>query len=374
MSQQQPPTGGPENPQQWPQRFDPDTGQPLPAAGADLPPTPPVGADATQFLGYQPSALPSDGPPPTEPRLHESPWSGNGPVPPGAPGPQPWQQPPFGPGTDALGRTVQPGGYVAKPSTGKVLGLVGLVMVLVGAVAAGTFLFLTRDDDQGTQVAGGATSATGPTAPSTGQGSSGSSDPTGSPSTSPSTSEPTAPSTSSSPTLTAPVVPSVTSNPTPKGPPIKLKTYGAQVDMAEFAGDWNFRWGEVALDAKGVSASNYPNCSGVAQGSTLNDLGCKYAGLTVQRNAQDKVTLVTIILQFDSAKKATTASKKLKDTSFNLADHLPAKDKQGMWKTGTSDNLVVFTAATATQKIDERLLNRYVGYRNADTTGALAFM
>lgn len=365
MSEQQPPQGGPGEPNPWPRRFDPETGQPLlpsdQAPEAQLP----LAAERTQFLGYQPSALPPGAEAPSEPLEHQSPWAGNAQqTAPSTPanGPTPyWQQPaggsPYDSSTDALGRTMQP---PPRRSAKTVVWLSVLSVLLCAGVATGTFLILNTDDENVV-----ATNAAGSSSGTPSASASDSPSPSASSSTSPSTSP------SATPSITAPATPEYSETPTPSAPTPNLKTFGAEVNIAEYAVDWNFRWEDIELSTKHVTAENYPSCAPVAKGDKLSKLGCKFAGQTIQENTEDGVRLVTFILQFDNAKQATAAAKQLNNESFNLSGRLPAKYADGMWKIDARKKFVVFTAATASKKIDERLLNRYAGYRNTDLSLAL---
>lgn len=404
MSDQQPPTGSGSQPPQWPQNFDPRTGRPLnppPApAGPPLPGPGQPGGESTMYLNYQPSALPpppgqpqgqalgqaqgrgqgqalgqpqgqqGQGQAPTPPLPHGSPWAGN------QPGPYPPQQAPsFGhqppyPTTDALGRTLNP---PPRPRTGRgtVLAAIGLVVVLVAAVATGTFLLLNKDD---ATEAGGDTSATNSATESATES------PTESPSATESASESASPSVSESPSESPSGVPTGTTPPTPTPtsapkPPDRLKTYGAQFSISEFSDDWNFRLDDVALSTKAISAANYPSCAGVAAGPKLGALGCRFAGQTIQENRADGVRVTTFMLQFANQAQAKKAVNQLKDTHFKLTGaRLAPGATTGMWKTFQADKFVVFALSTANKKIDDRLLNRYAGHRAADISGALRFM
>lgn len=373
MSHEEPPVEGPgmppERPREWQRRFDPYTGEPLnagdPAPGTNEPMSPPRTTPAPGGPDDQgaPGARPGGFRPPSAPT---TPWQGI----PVAPRPGSFPSPHgFGVSTDALGRTLQPPHRPSTPGRGTVVALSALALLLVGSVATGTFLFIKRDDDT-TPVAGGPEpSASARVSPGGGASSTASPSPESSASStdqaSPEASEPTGDATASG-----------TPTPARPRPGEELPTYGARINVQEFDDNWDFRFGDVELDTVAVSAVNYPSCAEVATGSALKDAGCVYAGQTIQKNTADQVLVTAFVLEFKNAKQATAAEATLTDQDFDLGGGRTFKGSEhGMWRALSADEYVVFSVATTTDpKIDERLLNRYAGYRAADLTGAIRFM
>ncbi|MEV6769238.1 hypothetical protein AB0N05_11510 [Nocardia sp. NPDC051030] len=215
-----------------------------------------------------------------------------------------------------------------KSNTGLIVGIVlGVVAVL--AVAVGAIVFVTRGDDS--SQAGGTSTTT----------------------------------TTTTTTETTTTRPPTTTKAAPAG---KKFTY------TEYGQPWNFRLGDVALQADWVEGHDYPSCSQLEKGGKLTGLGCQYASELVWKAENGGVMLTQLIFTMSDEAKATAADGKFDDGDLKFPDGSYINDwETGKWRDGSQSQFLVVTLATATAAVDTETVEKYLRYRHSDTLGALVF-
>lgn len=262
-----------------------------------------------------------------QPQLDPSGWGqqpqqGWGQQPPAdAPGygaPQGWQQP----GWD------QP--PPKKPNTGLIIGLVVAVVAAL-VLVVGAVVVVSRKDDN--NQAGGSSATT----------------------TTETTTTSSSTTTSSKPTTTT-------------------QAAGAKLSYKEYSGDWNFRLGDVALQAQWVQGKDENSCGPIEEAGKLTGLGCQYAAELTWKAEGGALILTQFIIGMGDATKASAAVDGFDDGDVKLApgtyiDHW----ETGKWRNGSEKEFLVITFATATAAVPTETVEKYLKYRHNDTTGALLF-
>lgn len=281
---------------------------------------------------------------PDQPPTPESPWG---------------REPPTGPEWASYDPTRPSPTRERPPSGGGRAVLVALLVVgllaVVGIVA--TVVVLTGDDDVTPSADPGTSSA--PT----------------------STSSETATETATdTPTVESPSEP-VTSDPPSSDP----STPDAPVDpdspfsYTEYGDDWDFRIGDVALQADFQQGWDYPDCTDVEVGDALTSIGCVRASEWTLRALDGKLAMTHLVLTFDSE----AAAKRAVDQGLLDADSFTVEPEGllgGDASTGTfkGDNVtgmpyVVLTVETHAPEVRQAKADEFLGYGTADIVAALGF-
>ncbi|MFI6866190.1 hypothetical protein [Nocardia sp. NPDC050406] len=243
-----------------------------------------------------------------------------------------WGQPPPAP-APAYG--AQPGwdqqGYQPppnKPNTGLIIGLVVAVVAAL-VLVVGAVVVVNRDDESVVATSSSTTTTT--------------------------TTSTTTTSTSARPTTTT-------------------GSTGAKLGYNEYSGDWNFRLGDVALQAQWVQGKDHSSCAPIEEAGKLTDLGCKYAAELTWSAEGGALILTQFIVGMGGASTASAAVDGFDDGDVKLApgtyvDHW----ETGKWRNGSEKEFLVITFATATAAVPAETVEKYLKYRHNDTTGALLF-
>ncbi|MEU0543910.1 hypothetical protein ABZ319_29005 [Nocardia sp. NPDC005978] len=243
-----------------------------------------------------------------------------------------WQQPQqqWG-GQPAYGQQPgygQPPPTPPRSNTGLIIGVVlGVVAVL--AVAIGAVVVFTKDDGEQNQAV----------------------------TTSTTTEEST---TSEAPTTTK-------STTTTKAAPS-----GGKFSYTEYGQDWNFRLGDVALQASWVEGKDYSSCGPIEEGGKLTGLGCQYAAELVWKSENGGLMLTQFVLGMGDATAASGAEGQFDDNDLNLrSGSYIANWHTGKWRDGSEGQFLVITFATADASVAVDTVEKYLRYRHSDTLGAL---
>ncbi|WP_327145917.1 hypothetical protein [Nocardia sp. NBC_01327] len=271
---------------------------------------------------------------------------------PGWPGEQPaWQQPQAQPGwqqpVEQPGWQQQPGwggqqGYLQQPgypagpppqpprrNTGLIVGIV-LAVVAVLAIGVGAIVVVTRSDNSNNQAAATSTTTVAPTTTDT---------------------------TTARPTTTTKSAPA-----------------GGKFTYSEYGQVWNFKLGDVALQADWVEGHDYNSCAPVEVKGKLTGLGCQYGSELVWKAENGAVMLTQFILTMSTPDKASAASGQFDDKDINLpAGSYISNWETGKWRDGSQSQFVVITFATATADVDVPTVEKYLKYRHSDTLAALVW-
>ncbi|TQL66499.1 hypothetical protein FB381_0361 [Nocardioides albertanoniae] len=141
-----------------------------------------------------------------------------------------------------------------------------------------------------------------------------------------------------------------------------------------FAGEWNFKLGDVQMDATYVAAKDYPDCGPIAS-AALEKKGCRYAAMGIHDAEGGKLRLLRIIYVFDSDAAASAAATSAKETDFDLpTGSLIADDVIGKWVAKDSSKAVVVGFVTAQKGVTEKTADEFLHYGTADIAAALGFM
>lgn len=267
-------------------------------------------------------------------------WGGpSGGPPSGPPGFPPPGPPGFGPYGGGYG------GPPKKSRTGLIVGLVALVVLLVIGVVVTAVLVLGGDDDDKSAGKDRSTAA--------------------STSTTDGTPTPTDPSSATTPaTPYSPTEDEGTDNPAAR----------IDVEAAEFADDWNFKFGDVEHDATYLESWKYDTCGPVEEGSALTQQRCEYAVQWTYSALGGKARVTYIALVFDTEAHAKAADASLSDEDFELrAEAQFPNFVQGKWNSGVVSNVVGVTVGTTRTKVDEKRLQGLVNYMTTDYKVALQF-
>ncbi|WP_157554804.1 hypothetical protein [Nocardia crassostreae] len=248
---------------------------------------------------------------------------------PGQPGQPDWaaQQ-----GYPQQGYPQQPGYPPPQPrksNTGMIVGIaVGVVALL--AVAVGAIVVFTGGDDSGRTTVASATTTT----------------------------------TSSAPTTTRRTTTTTT----------KAAPAGGHFSYTEYSGAWNFRLGDVALQADWVTGNDYSDCAPVEETGKLTSLGCQYSAELVWQAEGGALMLTQYVLGMGDAAKASGAEGQFDDKDIRLNPGSYIADwETGKWRDGSEKEFLVITFATATAAVDADTVEKYLRYRHQDTVGALMF-
>ncbi|MFE3261933.1 hypothetical protein ACFXPS_25010 [Nocardia sp. NPDC059091] len=149
---------------------------------------------------------------------------------------------------------------------------------------------------------------------------------------------------------------------------------GSRFSYTEYGKDWNFKLGDVALQATYVSGRDYDSCAPIEESGTLTGLGCTRASEMAWKSENGALMLTQLVLTMSDAGKASSADGQFDDQDVVLPDGSYIKNfETGKWKDGNQDKFLVITVGTATPAVDEATVEKYVKYRHSDTLGALAF-
>ncbi|MFC4124198.1 hypothetical protein [Nocardia rhizosphaerae] len=149
---------------------------------------------------------------------------------------------------------------------------------------------------------------------------------------------------------------------------------GAKLSYTEYEGPWDFKLGDVELHADWVEGRDNDSCAPIERDGALTAAGCQYAAELVHSAESGGLRLTQFILAMPDAAAAKSAAadfdqKSLKPRAGTTIDDFAT----GKFKTGSQDQFVVITLATATSAVDEATVTKYLGYRHSDILGALLF-
>ena len=151
---------------------------------------------------------------------------------------------------------------------------------------------------------------------------------------------------------------------------------GGKLKAAEYTKDWDFKLGDVALQAKHKAGWDYATCAPVAKGGKLKALGCRYAVEVTYSAIGGKLQFTNLFLALPSENAASTAVSKdrLTDADFTVRDEsfVPGY-KIGKYRDNDGGTWVVVTVATAKAGVSEKQLDNYLKYANTDFSSALLF-
>ncbi|MFC9895787.1 hypothetical protein ACFVMC_19040 [Nocardia sp. NPDC127579] len=169
------------------------------------------------------------------------------------------------------------------------------------------------------------------------------------------------PSTSAAPRLSSPV------QPVPVDP-------GDRFSYTEFAGAWDFKFGNVELHADWVTGADYDSCHDIEASAKLSALGCQYASELVYSAHNGGLMLTQFVLTMpdDAAAKAAEDKFTGKDLKLRPGAYV-ANYAIGKWKTEARRNFIVVTVGTATAAVPEAEVDKFLRYRHTDTALALMF-
>lgn len=269
---------------------------------------------------------------PEQPGHPESPWG---------------REPPTGPEYASYEPTrAYPGGEPTPPRGGRgVLVALLVVGVLVVAGIVATVVVLAGDDD--------------PTAAD--------------PARSATTTEPTSAPTSEPPT---PTTPASTEPPSSTAPPVDPDS---PFSYTEYGDDWDFRFGDVALQADFEQGWDYPDCTSVEVGDALTSIGCVRASEWTLRALDDQLAMTHLVLTFDSAAAAQRAVDDglIDGDSFTVEPEarLGGDASAGTFKGDftTDKPFVVITVETHAPVVRQAKADQFTGYGTADIVAALGF-
>ncbi|MEO3871163.1 hypothetical protein ABGB18_20315 [Nonomuraea sp. B12E4] len=225
-----------------------------------------------------------------------------------------------------------------------VIGLVvGLAVLLLGGGAVGAFVYF-RAPEPSTTV----TMPTTTTLPETSE----------TPSTPPTTGEP-----EPSPTPTEPEPTSTTREP------------GSPLSDTEFD-DWNFKLGDVALQAKKVGGWTYDNCDSVDGKGVLAKNDCERAAEIAYSAKSGHIKAVQVLMAFPTTKAAKATATQLARLSSDAVkwrqDQTHSKYAYGKFGSAASSNFVIFTVVTA-DNTGKSLAPSYLRYLQSDFMGYFIF-
>ncbi|MBL1076460.1 hypothetical protein JK358_18845 [Nocardia sp. 2] len=228
----------------------------------------------------------------------------------------------------------QPGGGYPQPpkksNTGLIVGIAAAVVVVLAAVV-GAAVFVTREDS-GDQAIATSTTTTTSTSSS-------------------------APTTTKSTTTTSRSAPA-----------------GAKFSYTEYGNFWNFKLGDVALQADWVKGNDYNDCGNFEEAGKMTGLGCQYGSELVWKAEGGELMLTQFVLTMSDAAKAEAASGQFDDGDLKLRPGSYISDfETGKWKDGSEKQFLVVTVATATTAVPVETVEKYLRYRHSDTLGALIF-
>lgn len=179
---------------------------------------------------------------------------------------------------------------------------------------------------------------------------------------------PTAPTTAPSTTAPPTTAPSTTAPPSTEAPEDPNR-----IHASDFPGDWNFKFGDVALKATYLSSADYATCDPVA-GPRLLDRGCQYAVRWTYRAQGGKLRLSVLEYVMDSAGHAKDAKSKLRSGDLRLPKEalLPSAAHEDTYADASQEVLVV-SVVTTTSGVADDVATKYLRYSNADFGSALLF-
>ncbi|MTE15176.1 hypothetical protein [Nocardia aurantiaca] len=175
-------------------------------------------------------------------------------------------------------------------------------------------------------------------------------------------------------TTTAPTTTSAST--TTRGAPTTSKSApgGSRFSYTEFGKDWNFKLGDVALQAAYVSGRDFDSCAPIEEAGKLTGLGCQRASEMAWKAENGALMLTQLVLTMSDADKASGADGQFDDKDVILPEGSYINDfETGKWRDGSQGKFLVITVATATPAVDDATISKYLKYRNSDTLGALAF-
>ncbi len=128
---------------------------------------------------------------------------------------------------------------------------------------------------------------------------------------------------------TAAPTPTESETTTPEPTPTETETEdpapapsGGKLKAAEYTKDWDFKLGDVALQAKHKAGWDYATCAPVAKGGKLKALGCRYAVEVTYTALGGKLQFTNLFLALPSENAASTAvsKDKISDADFTIRD------------------------------------------------------
>lgn len=173
-------------------------------------------------------------------------------------------------------------------------------------------------------------------------------------------------------TATTSAAPTTTTRTTTTAAPTTKPAAGAKLSYTEYGGDWNFRLGDVALQAQWVQGKDDTSCAPIEENGTLTNLGCEYAAELTWSAEGGELILTQLILGMGDAATATAAVDQFDDGDVRLGPGMYVEHwETGKWRNGSEKEFLVITFATATAAVPTETVEKYLRYRHSDTTAAL---
>lgn len=312
-----------------------------------------------------PPPPPAWAPPPPPAPAPAAPW-GQAPPPSYHPGP-----PSFPQGPPSYGGSYRPTVPLppGPPSSGRNGLFVGLLVVtavgLVSVLVLGVLLWTnSRDDDQGDR-------ASDDTSQNDDPGGDGNAAPSAGSATAPSLPTPseTPPPSEEPPPSEPPSGEPPSEEPPPEVDPASPFSY------TEYGNDWDFKFGDVALQATFKRGWDYDNCGPVENAGALTDLGCRWASEWTYRALGGDLALTHLVLTMDSAKAAKRAIARdlITSDSWKVQDDSTLPGRDGRWRANAQGEFIVLTVETHEPGVRRAKSDEFLQYANADILGALAF-
>jgi hypothetical protein len=149
---------------------------------------------------------------------------------------------------------------------------------------------------------------------------------------------------------------------------------GGRLDDDEF-GDWNFRLGDVAYQARRVGGWTYDSCAPVDRNGVLAGTTCERAVQLAYSAYRGHLKAVQVIMAFPSAKAAKAMAEQLANTSGVVKwrrDQVLGKYVYGKLRSGATKNYVVVTVVTA-DKTARAKATRFHHYLHTDHSNYFRF-
>ncbi|WP_148611551.1 hypothetical protein [Nocardioides rubriscoriae] len=241
------------------------------------------------------------------------------------------------------------------------------VLLLAAAVGGGVVVWQQRSDD-------GASAGRDPVTASTG-------DPaTPDPDAPTSPTPPPAPTPPASTSPDSPVAPEPTDGfdrdplPSPE-PPSVPELSSKPLSYREFAHDWDYRMGDVALQATFEDGTDHDGCGPAENDGALTGLGCVDAVEWTYRALGGDLALSHLVLTMRSREAATRAVDRdlITEESWRLRPSSYLDGSPGSWKVSAVGQFLVLTVETHRPSVKAARASTFLLNANLDIRGALAF-
>lgn len=152
---------------------------------------------------------------------------------------------------------------------------------------------------------------------------------------------------------------------------------GSAFSYTEYGDDWDFRFGDVALQATFQQGWDYPDCTSVEVGDALTSIGCVRASEWTLRALDDRLAMTHVVLTFDTPSAAEKAVALIASDSFTVEPEglLGGDASTGTFKADnvTNQPFVVLTVETHDPVVRQAKADQFRAYGTADIVAALGF-